>query len=1091
MAPNCTICKLILKRKQHELVCKTCKSYNHRTCMKKIPNNIYHSIKDSWECDACSHKDSTPGDMQICSDCKSTIYSNNICFTCHFPSIEIHNEFTSVDFDYITYNLDLLFEGTHIPSFNKGICVAYLNINGIQNKFHELSNFLLTHNIAFFSCAESKLSSSTTNNQISIEGYHTLRYDRTQNSGGGTVIYIHNAYKFHEIQHNIGFPEFVEVKAIKIYPKFRKPLIIVSIYKPPYICNTTFLKSLDALCYHLNELDTPYILQGDLNINILDKTDQHAQNLLHMGHQYSLKQLITNPTRVTEKSATLIDHMFTTKSLSISQSGSFILTTSDHDAIYAIVGEKHVHKRSNCKIVRGRNMNNMDWSKINNDLLMTDWESKLDLPPATILATFEDEILSLINVTSPFSVKRIKNTGNRWITSSLLKKYRERDNLLKRAKLTNKTEDFKTYRIQRNACNIATKHAKREYFMTKLSSDTSSKNVWTVFKELTNKTNVTEDISFLTIDGKLTSDKTFLASEFAEKFMPPHTDSHSQIKQLHTDTSELDEDIHFTTQDLLHAFNDLKKKNNNTELEIPVQFLQKTFKSLQNPICHMFNTLFQHGIFPDKLKHAIVTPIYKGKGSRYDASSFRPISVIPFMAKLYEKLLFIKMTTQIESEGTLSQHQHGFRTGRSCQTALYSVTTDIYHAIGKPNTKVGAVFVDLASAFNHVPHLELLHVLRDEFNIQGRLFKVLCDYFLNRSFSIKLGTFISTPFKLTTGCPQGSVISTILFNCYYNQVFTSLSGANYCKFVDDLVFYFENKSEEALISQLFSILEKLDAWCIKVKLKINFSKTKLVIFHKPQNKVNSDLKLIYKNHEIERMTSFKYLGVYLHETLNFQQHFDYVKSKLSSNIGCINTLKKYITQQLFNMLVNSFLYSVVDYGLTIWGHAVETQLEKLQKIINSLIKSYFYPSLGKLYTKKYWANYNNVHFNDKNSHQKLINLSKSIDVNNLLDKCNILSVPERLNYYSIVTVYKTLKFKSRVPRLNEMFSFSCNETSQRLKLPPCLSKIAQLSFHYKSTQIWNSLPRNIRDCNIITTPTSEIYNLITKWCMSPRFSDTV
>jgi hypothetical protein len=222
--------------------------------------------------------------------------------------------------------------------------------------------------------------------------------------------------------------------------------------------------------------------------------------------------------------------------------------------------------------------------------------------------------------------------------------------------------------------------------------------------------------------------------------------------------------------------------------------------------------------------------------------------------------------------------------------------------------------------------------------------------------------------------------------------------------------------------------------------------------------------------------------------MNFNSHLSHVITKLSSAIGRINLIKKFLNDQIFIILLNCFVLSIVDYILPVWGHACSSKLNSIQCKINSLIKSYFYPSLGKLYTKKYWSNISNKFNNDTHNHKKLVKLSHDIDMNVLFEKCNVLSIHERLNYYTILTVYKTIKFKSLIPFMNDMFNLNnCRSTNQMLPYPKrIVPSISQNSVHYQSVKLWNALPRALRDCDLNAMLPNEFIKKLIEWCMSPR-----
>lgn len=1088
MAPHCQICKCFIKPRQHSYVCIACKSATHRICLPKTNSSTFYNTKLTFECEICINAKSTPN-LQHCATCNSSLTQGTICFICHFPSIEVHDILDPYESDFTSFNLDLLFLENSLPTFTKGIKIGHHNINGLFSKVHELKNFLLNNHFDYFACSESKLNSSHTNSLLEIDGYDFVRLDRTQNQGGGTCIYIKNSHMHHEIHFEVKFPTFVEVIPIKIYPKFRKPFICISIYKPPNIPFSQFSEPFEALLFHLNQLETPYFILGDFNVNLLDKASCDTNNLCNMTKQYSLAQHISNPTRITQNSCTLIDHLYSSLNVSISQSGNFTLTQSDHDAIFLVFGKKPIYKNKQGKLIKGRNFKNVDWETLSNELNKLDWQDKCtDIPPAQLLTTFETVLFPILNEIAPFSSKRIKNNNNHWVTSDLLKHINSRNRLLRHAKLTQNPNDMKSYRQSRNKCNLLTKQAKSHYYVTKLTEHKDSKSIWRTCNELLGKRKSTTKIDFMTIDGQLCSDKIKIATCLADAFVPTRDNAEKEIDSLFTSIENVTMTTpYFTLNNVKHAFNHLSDKTNDQKLEIPVIFLKNTSEALMIPLCQIYNKLFEQGIFPDNLKHGTVTPLYKGKGSKYEPLSFRPISVLPFLGKLYEKLLHDKLVQHLEQNKLLDVHQHGFRKGRSCQSALYYVTQEIFNKIDKTNNKVGACFVDLAQAYNYVPHFGLLTALKDEFNVNEHLLKVFCNYLTNRTFSIKLDDFTSTPFALKTGIPQGSILSAIFFICYYNQVFSCLGNVNYCTFADDLIFWCSNTSEIEIFDCLKFTLTNLDSWCTSKLLAINYSKTKIMIFHKSHNKIDNNLVLEYNDTIIEKVSNFKYLGVFLDESMNFIPQFAHLRNKLSSAIGCLNLVRKYITEQVFVILLNCFILSIVDYGLPIWGHSCPSKLIKIQNQINAFIKCYFYPSLSKLHNKKYWANINNKFHSDVTDHKNSIKLSKNIDMNVLLEKCNILSMPERLKYFSIMTVYKTLKYESCVPYFNEMFNLkNCRDTNQLLHVPKFQSNVAQNSVHFWSVKLWNSLPRNLRDIKIEESlPSVFIHDLMT-WCMSSR-----
>jgi len=154
----------------------------------------------------------------------------------------------------------------------------------------------------------------------------------------------------------------------------------------------------------------------------------------------------------------------------------------------------------------------------------------------------------------------------------------------------------------------------------------------------------------------------------------------------------------------------------------------------------------------------------------------------------------------------------------------------------------------------------------------------MTDYFINRSFCIKLGDFISSKYELRRGTPQGSVLSPILFALYYNDVLSVLTEVKFVLFADDLVFYTGGSNTSEIIQKLEVKLFDLNNWFKVRKLTINAEKTKFMLFHKTSERnlnLNLSSSVQFENTTIERVNKFKYLGIWLDCSLAFDEHWEH------------------------------------------------------------------------------------------------------------------------------------------------------------------------------------------------------------------------
>ena len=158
---------------------------------------------------------------------------------------------------------------------------------------------------------------------------------------------------------------------------------------------------------------------------------------------------------------------------------------------------------------------------------------------------------------------------------------------------------------------------------------------------------------------------------------------------------------------------------------------------------------------PSEFKCAIVTPLYKGKGSKREINNYRGISVLPPLAKLFEKVLASQIFDYFESNKLFYAGQHGFRKGFSCETALHELLSEINNNLDKRLINM-LLFIDYRKAFDLVDvNLLLLKLFHYGFN--NNAISLISNYFSDRTQQTKIGQTVSEKCSIKHGEPQGSV----------------------------------------------------------------------------------------------------------------------------------------------------------------------------------------------------------------------------------------------------------------------------------------------------------------------------------------------
>ena len=168
----------------------------------------------------------------------------------------------------------------------------------------------------------------------------------------------------------------------------------------------------------------------------------------------------------------------------------------------------------------------------------------------------------------------------------------------------------------------------------------------------------------------------------------------------------------------------------------------------------IINQIINTGVFPNKLKIAKITPIFK-KDDRTLFTNYRPISLLPIFSKVIETVICIQINDFFVENKLFVNHQYGFRSGHSTELAALELTGGIITALDNHNTPLN-IFLDLSKAFDTLDHT----ILSDKllyYGIRGTAYNLLRSYLANREQFVELNDTASKTLHIVTGVPQGSI----------------------------------------------------------------------------------------------------------------------------------------------------------------------------------------------------------------------------------------------------------------------------------------------------------------------------------------------
>ena len=394
-----------------------------------------------------------------------------------------------------------------------------------------------------------------------------------------------------------------------------------------------------------------------------------------------------------------------------------------------------------------------------------------------------------------------------------------------------------------------------------------------------------------------------------------------------------------TDNDTRLAIDKLENKSSSGHDGISNKLLKVLKFELSKSLTLIINQMITTGVFPDSFKISKIIPLFK-KGDSSLLSNYRPISLLPTISKIFERILYNQLYEYFNSNNLLAEQQYGFRSNHSTEYAAVKFVDHISKEMESGNTPA-ALYIDLSKAFDTLSFDILLYKL-SHYGIKDNAFKLLKSYLTDRKQFVVFNNQNSETTDITTGVPQGSILGPLFFSICINDLITVSDKLKFVMYADDTTIYFniEEFDQYNLQQDITKELENITLWLKRNKLSLNVQKTKLMVFHRKQKQIK-ELNIVINGITIERVESFNFLGLIIDEGLSWKKHTDVARNKISKVVGILYRLNNIFPIYILQTLYNSLIASYINYGLLLWG-AESYRIELLQKKAIRLITNSSY-----------------------------------------------------------------------------------------------------------------------------------------------------
>ncbi|XP_075911483.1 uncharacterized protein LOC142906815 [Petromyzon marinus] len=823
---------------------------------------------------------------------------------------------------------------TVLPSF------FLSNVRSLYNKMDELQ-LLMVKNKDFLSASalcftETWLCDLIPDTSLQLAGFHLVRSDRDialsgKTKGGGICFYINSGWCVDVtviLQHCSPLLESIFITCKPFYsPREFASLILVGVYLPPcpQVKEAQRMLADQILSVERANPDSLVIVLGDFN----------KGNLSHELPKYI--QFIKCPTR----EGNTLDHCYTTVSRAYHAVPRAALGHSDHAMVHLIPAYRQKLKLCKPAVRTSKQWTSEAVEDLRACLDCTDWD--MFTTATNSLDELTEAVTSYISFCEdcciPTRTRVNFNNNKPWFSAKLRRLRLEKEEAFR-------SGDRDRFKESKNRFSKAVREAKRLY-SERLKHQFSTNDAASVWRGLRQITNYKPRAPHTTNDSRLANDLNEFYCRFERQLDCPEPPLPTQEAPSPTNTTETT--ISFQEGEVNRLF----KRQNPRKAAGPDSVSPATLRHCADQLSPVFTNIFNTSLetchVPACLKSSTIIPVPK-KLRPTGLNDYRPVALTSVVMKSFERLVLAHL--KAITDPLLDPLQFAYRANRSVDDAVNMALHFTLQHLDAPASYARILFVDFSSAFNTI----IPALLQDklfQLNVPYTTCKWITDFLSDRKQCVKLGTQVSGSRSISTGTPQGCVLSPLLFSLYTNSCTSNHLSVKLLKFADDttLIGLISGGDE----SDYRWEADNLVTWCSQNNLELNALKTvEMVVDFRKNTAPLTPITLL--DSPVKIVESFRFLGTILSRDLKWELNISSLTKKAQQRMYFLRQLKKFnLPKTMMVQFYTAIIESILTSSITVlYAAATAKDKSRLQRIIHTAEKviACNLPTLEDLHTTR-------------------------------------------------------------------------------------------------------------------------------------------